>query len=160
LIVWDVLALETADQRLWHPSEFDRCDPQHENSFPSAVPSPSSPVDKKGTAAGHPPQRSPYGRPKIWNHPLGDCPSGVPCIYQSSHQTNPAVRQITDFAGTRLFVTADTPHSKCRQARPYRVANQPSDRDDPDHARDGDDRVDAGIFPHDVYRTLTRSGHT
>lgn len=52
------------------------------------------------------------------------------------------------------------PHSKCRQARPYRVANQPSDRDDPDHARDGDDCVDAGIFPHDVYRTLTRSGHT
>lgn len=50
-------------------------------------------------------------------------------------------------------------HSKCRQARPYCVANQPSDRDDPDHARDGDDRVDASIFPHDVYGTLTRSGH-
>ena len=35
-----------------------------------------SPVDKKGPLRVTPPsQQSPYGRPKIWNHPLGDCPA-------------------------------------------------------------------------------------
>ena len=35
----------------------------------SAGPLPSSQPEKKGTAAGHPPQRSPYDRPKSGNQP-------------------------------------------------------------------------------------------
>jgi hypothetical protein len=49
--------------------------------------------------------------------------------------------------------------SDCRQALPQRIANKPSDRYDPNRGRDRNNRVDAGIFPHHVYRTLAKSGH-
>jgi hypothetical protein len=44
--------------------------------------------------------------------------------------------------------------SDCRQALPQCIANKPSDRYDPNHGRDRNNRVDAGIFPHHVYCTL------
>jgi hypothetical protein len=48
--------------------------------------------------------------------------------------------------------------SDCRQALPQHIANKPSDRYDPNHGRDRNNRVDAGIFPHHVYRTLAKNG--